>query len=273
MDIACHTGGLSDLTLEGALGTAARLGFRFIDLAHIDAERAFQQPEVEAATVRALLNDFNLRLTDLCLPPLDRLNAPDPAERTAAFTQFEGLLAFAGALHTPGITISPGVVHEDGQEHSFARLVAALVQMKRAADAAVPGMRLSIEPQAGSAAELPDDALLLLDCVPGLRLTLDYAQFLYQGLSRKEITPLLSKAAHVHVRQAVKNRLQTGFELGRLDIRETVEDIRDSGYKGAVAVEYLNTPGEFGAVAVNVIEETVKTRDALRNARLAVLHV
>ncbi len=272
MNIACHTGGLGDLTLEQALGTVARLGFRYVDLAHVDLARAVEQPDVEAAATRALLTEFSLGLTDLLLT-LPMINAPDPAEREAALKQFEALLPFVAALHAPGITLTPGTVHDDGQEHSFARSVAGLLRMKRAADAQLPGVRLSIEPQAGSVAELPDDALMLLDCVPGLRLTLDYAQFLYQGLSRKDITPLLSKAAHVHIRQAVKNRLQTGFELGRLDIRETVEDIRDSGYKGDVSVEYLNTPGEFGAVAVNVIEETVKTRDALRNARLAVLHV
>ncbi len=270
INIACHTGGLSDLSLEQALSTIARLGFRYVDLAHVDLARAAAQPDVEAAAVHALLKEFNLSLTDLYLP-LPMINAPDPAEREAALAQFEALLPFAAALYTPGITLSPGLVHEDGQDHSFARSVAGLLRMKRAAETAIPGMRLSIEPQADSVTEFPEDALMLLECVPGLRLTLDYAHFLYLGMSHKDITKLLGQAAHLHLRQAVKNRLQTSFELGRLEVREVVEALKEAGYRGSVAIEYLNTPGEHGAVAVNVIEETVKTRDALRNARLAVM--
>ncbi len=270
--IACHTSGLANLTLDDALGTVARLGFRAVDMLLPDSDRALAQPDAYAAAICGLLDEFHLTLTDLCLT-LPDLNAPDPKVREAELSRFEQILPFAVALGTPGITLTPGTVHADGQDHSMARSVAGLLRLKRSAESAAPGIRLSIEPQPDSVAELPADALMLLDCVPGLRLTLDYAHFIYLGLARKDIAPLINKAAHIHLRQALKNRLQTSFELGKLDIREVVEDLRDSAYSGTVSIEYLRTPGEHGAVNVDVIEETVKTRDALRNARLALLHV
>jgi len=268
--IACHTGGLAHLSLEDALGTVARLGFRYVDLAHADLERAAVQPTAEAAVIHALLTDFNLTLTDLVWA-LPAVNAPDPVTREAELVRFERLLPFAKGLGTPGITLSPGSVQDDGAEHSMARAVVALLRMKRAAENV--GLRLSIEPQVDSVAELPADALMLLDCVPGLRLTLDYAQLIYQGLGRKDIAPLIGKAAHIQIRQAAKNRLQTSFEIGKLDMREVIEDLNSAGYHGGLSVEYLSISREYGAVAVDVIEETVKTRDALRNARRAVLHL
>jgi sugar phosphate isomerase/epimerase len=266
--LSCHTSSFSKLSLDDALGTAARLGFRYVDLAHIDPVRAAAKPAAEAAAIRALLIEFNLTVADVYLA-LPNFNAPDAEARESELIRFEALLPFVRDLGAPGITIGAIGVHPDGLEHSMARAVAGLLRMSRAAAAA--RLRLSIEPSVESVAELPADALRLLDCAPGLRLTLDYGSLTFQGVGRKDIVPLLGRTAHIQIRQAAKNRLQTSFELGKLELRDVVTDLHEAGYNGAVAVEYLDAPGEYGAMPVDVIEETVKTRDALRNARRAVM--
>ncbi|MCD4685385.1 MAG: sugar phosphate isomerase/epimerase, partial [Anaerolineae bacterium] len=173
--IACHAWAYNNLSLEDAIGTIARLGFRYIDLGtgpHLDVGRAAAYPQAEADRILELLAEFDLQITDLYLM-MPRTNAPDPAKREAHLTLFERLIPFAVALGTPGITISPGLVHPDGPEHSLARAVPALLRMLQAAEET--DLRIAFEPHMDSAAQAPEQALLLLEAVPGLSVTLDYA--------------------------------------------------------------------------------------------------
>jgi sugar phosphate isomerase/epimerase len=272
--LACHISAFalpSAAILDESLGTAARLGFRFVDvsLAHIDAKRAMIQPQSEAANLRSALTEFNLTLTnfDLSLPTF---NAPDPAARESALDQFQKLLPFLAALRVPGVTLSAGAIHDDGTEHSLARSVAGLLTMHRLAATEAPDLQLSILLQPETTAEQPTDALRLLDCVPGLQLTVDTGHCAYLGLARKDMVPLLNRASHIRVRQGSKNRVQTLFEAGKLDLRDLVEDVLELGYNGALSVAYVTKAGDFGAVKFDPIDESLKTRDALRNARLSV---
>ncbi|MHB8626938.1 MAG: sugar phosphate isomerase/epimerase family protein [Aggregatilineales bacterium] len=268
IQLACHLGGLGAKTLDDALGTAARLGFRYVDLPStlVDLKRVVTQSTTEADTIRAALSEFNLTLTDFDLS-LPEFNAPDTARREGALTRFEKLLPFVAALKAPGITLSPGPIHDEDLDQSAIYATTGLLRMQRAA--AASQLRLSILPQPETVAESPAEWLKLLDDVPGSQLTLDFAYCAYLGLTRKDIKPLLSRSAHVRVRQATKNRLQTGFEAGKLDMNDIIEDLTEVKYTGAISVAYTLTAGEHGALKVDAIDETVKTRDALRNARAA----
>ncbi len=168
MQIACHAWSYNNLPLEEAIGTIARLGFRYIDLGtgpHLDVDSAAEFPEAEAAKIQKLLDHFGLTLTDLYLM-LPYTNSPDPAQRDAELSLFERLIPFAVALGTPGITISPGIVQKDGLDHSLARAVPALLRMLAAAEDT--DLRISFEPHMDSVAQRPDNALLLLQAVPAL---------------------------------------------------------------------------------------------------------
>jgi sugar phosphate isomerase/epimerase len=232
LQIACHAWAYNNRPLEEAIGTIARLGFRHIDLGsgpHLDPERAATQPNAEAQRIRGLLEANNLILTDLYLM-LPYINAPEPRRRAGQIALFERLLPFALALGTPGITISPGIYHADGQQHAFARSIPALLHMSQIAEDT--DIRLSFEAHMDSSATTPEQAATLLECVPGLSLTLDYAHFFVQGYSLGELAPLLPYTAHVHVRQAVKGRLQTPFDQGRLDLSLLMRDLHTADYRG-----------------------------------------
>ncbi|MBN2304304.1 MAG: sugar phosphate isomerase/epimerase [Anaerolineae bacterium] len=267
MQIACHAWAYNNLPLEEAVGTIARLGFRYVDLGsgpHLDINRAAAYPEAEASNIRQLLERFNLTLTDIYLM-LPFTNAPDPARREAQLTLFERLVPFAVALGTPGITVSPGIIHKDGQEHSLARAVPALLRMLQAAEDS--DLRISFEPHMDSATQTPEQALLLLEAVPGLSVTLDFAHFLYQGIVSREIEPLLEHVAHVQIRQAKRGSLQTSHSEGTMNIPQLLQDLHNAGYRGALTVEYMTTFGWHGMKQVSIGQETVRTRDALRAAR------
>jgi len=271
MPIACHAWAYNNLPLDEAVGTIARLGFRWIDLGsgpHLDFSRAAADPAGEAAAILALLRRFDLAITDLYLM-LPHANAPDPAQREAQLAMFERLMPFAVALGTPGITVSPGIVHADGPDHSLARAVPALLRMLQAAEDT--DLRVSFEPHMDSVAQRPEQALLLLEAVPGLSVTLDYAHFLYQGVVSREIAPLLEHVAHVHVRQARRGALQTAHNEGTLNIPQLLQDLHSAGYRGALTVEYMTTFGWHHMQTISISNETVRTRDALRAARARLL--
>ncbi len=268
IQLACHVGGLGTKVLDEAFGTAARLGFRCVDLPSIvlDLKQVLAKTTTEAEIIRNTLSDFNLTVTDFDLT-LPDFNAPDTARREGALTRFEKLLPFVVALKAPGITLSPGPIHDEDLDQSAIYATTGLLRMQRAA--AASGLRLSVLPQPETVAESPSDWLKLLGDVPGLELTLDFAYCAYLGLARKDIKPLLDRTGHVRVRQATKNRLQTGFEAGKLDMNDIIEDLTEAKYNGAISIDYGLSAGEHGALKVDAIDETVKTRDALRNARAA----
>jgi sugar phosphate isomerase/epimerase len=271
MNIACHAWAFNDRSLEEAIGTIARLGFRNIDLGsgpHLDLERAASQPGPEAQRIRNLLDAYQLQLTDLYLM-LPYINARDSERRAAQLTLFQRLLPFALALGTPGITISPGILHDDGPEHALARSLPALMQMSQEAEDT--DLRLSFEPHMDSAITEPEAVLMIAESVPGLSITLDYAHMIVQGFTLGDVTPLLDYTGHVHIRQAVKGRLQTPYDQGRVDLGLLLRDLAAVGYTGALTVEYATTVGWHGMMPVNISQETVNTRNALRENRDLVL--
>ncbi|HLA43628.1 MAG TPA: TIM barrel protein, partial [Aggregatilineales bacterium] len=157
MEIACHAWAYNDRSLEEAVGTIARLGFRNIDLGsgpHLDLDTAATQPARAARRVTSLLEMYHLELTDLYLM-LPYINAPEENRRRAQIALFERLLPFAISLGTPGITISPGIQHPDGAEHSLARSLPALIHMSRIVEDT--DLRLSYEPHMDSAVMKPEN--------------------------------------------------------------------------------------------------------------------
>ncbi|HEX3050286.1 MAG TPA: sugar phosphate isomerase/epimerase family protein [Aggregatilineaceae bacterium] len=267
LQIACHAWSFNNLSLEDAIGTIARLGFRYIDLGtgpHLNVDSAAENPQAEASKILHLLDQFHLTLTDLYLM-LPFINSADPEARETQLHLFEQLIPFATALGTPGITISPGIVQKDGFDHSLARSVPALMRMLQAAEDT--DLRISFEPHMDSVAQKPEHALLLLEAVPGLSITLDYAHFVFQDLERREIQPLMEHVAHVQIRQAKKGSLQTAHDEGTLNIQELLHDLHEADYRGSVCIEYMTTFGWHGMKKLSISHETVRTRDAIRAAR------
>lgn len=132
-------------------------------------------------------------------------------------------------------------------------------------------LRISFEPHLDSVAPTPEKALRLLEAVPGLSLTLDWAQFTAQGAISGEIEPLLQHTAHVQLRQAARGRLQAPYHEGIIDLGQVVELLVANDYRGAISIEYMNRSGWHGLTALDVVRETGLTRDEIRNARRRVL--
>lgn len=266
IEFACHTWAFNDLTLAEALGTIARLGFRHVDIGSgpgLNTARATANPRREAVEIHDDLEAYNLKVSDLYLM-LPRISAADDEKRQKDLDIFKALMPFAEALGAPGVTVSPGVaVPFDADARP--RAVEALREMLTLAKAV--GLRLSIEPHVDSLAAKPADALSLLDDVPGLEITLDWAHMICQNVHYDDVLKLLPNTRHVQLRQAARNKLQTPFEKGALDLPRIMNDLQTIDYKGVVCIEYMNMPGWHGMMTVNAPREITRLRDALREAR------
>ena len=267
LEFACHTWAFTDLTLLESLGTIARMGFRYVDIgsgANLNTARAAENPRKTSDEIKADLELFNLKVSDLYLMH-PRISLADEEKRERDIELFKALVPFALALGTPGITLSPGLAHPAEDEEAWDRTVAALREMVKAGEKA--GLRVSIEPHLDSMAQTPDAALKLVKDVPGLSLTLDWAQMVCQDIFHDDIIKLLPQTKHIQIRQAARAQLQVPYDRGRIDAKRVVKDVLESGYEGVICVEYMNTPGWHGMETVNNIRESARMRDELRTAR------
>ena len=276
MEFACHTWGFHDRSLTEALGTIARMGFRYVDLGtgpHLEVNRIAQDPRGAASEIKQDLALFGLQLSDVYLM-LPRISLADEAKRQRDIDLFKRLLPFLVALQTPGVTLSPGLVHPAEDEAAIDRVVSALREMMSAAQAATPAthLQVSIEPHMDSMAQTPEAAQKILDQVKGLQITLDWAQLVCQDVFHDRITTLIPHTRHVQMRQAARAQLQTPFERGRINVGKVVQALQDAHYDGVVCVEYMQTKSDrHGLIEVDTVVESVKMRDMLRDARDGVL--
>lgn len=291
--LACHSWGFPDLTLPESLGTMARAGFRAVDIGSgpgLNTLRAAEKPRALAEEIRADLRLYDLRVSDLylMLPRISLGGTPaDDERREREIGLFKALLPFAQALGVPGITVSPGIAlpptiaplpaadasstpapqtaPADAPASPFDMSAAALREMLAAAQQA--GIPLSFEPHLDSVAPTPAAALRLLDAVPGLSLTLDWAEMACQNVPHEAITALLPQARHLHIRQAARGKLGVPFDKGTLDLGRVVQALADARYTGALTIEILAVAGRHGSQRVAPLSEAARLRDALRERR------
>lgn len=254
---------LTHCTLGEAANIGRALGIEGLDLGLLHGPalakgRLLADPEALAGEIR--------RLGIIC-PNLywlfgnglvDR-NLADPEARAANEADFRRVLAFATAASIPTIFVLPGVCGRGiGREAALERSAASLRPL--AAMAGDAGVTLTVEPHVGGFLESPGLTLALLDAVPGLKLTLDYAHFACLGFTQGEIDPLAPHAAHVHLRQARPGALQCKLEHGTLNFPAMLATLAGHGYRGRLAIEYVHQ-GYMDTLHDDVLSETIKMRD------------
>jgi sugar phosphate isomerase/epimerase len=250
---------------------------RMLDLDAVDlgifGGRSHVRPEVVRADIpmwsgilSERLTQAGLELADLFYQAVDfetmAVNHPDRGQQEEAQTAFRDMLELAYRLHAPGMTVLPGVRFGDEPwEESMRRASEGLKW--RVDEAAGRGIRLSIEAHLGSIVDTPEKVLQLVDMTPGLELTLDYTHFTSMGMPDEEIEPLLAYARHFHCRGATKGRLQTSFAENVIDYGRIIERMREIGYDGYFAIEYVWQDWEDNNKNENVCE-TILFRDFAR---------
>jgi sugar phosphate isomerase/epimerase len=254
------------LTLDEASGVAKALGIDGIDVSlfyasGLDKARLLSEPEAYGAEIRQALplpvaNYYHLFGAGL----VDRNLAGPAVPQNLA--DLKATLRFAKAAGAPTVFILPGMINP-GQSRSAAIAAAAeaLKPMVEAGQQA--GVTVTVEPHVHGILESVAATEDLLSRVPGLKIALDLAHFVALGYRQDEIEVLAPHTGHVHLRQARQGVLQEKLENGTINFPGLFGALRDAGYDGWLAIEYVHQ-AYMNTVFDDVLSETVKMRDCFR---------
>jgi sugar phosphate isomerase/epimerase len=185
----------------------------------------------------------------------------DPSARAANLADFAAVCRFAGTAGIPSVFVLPGVADARPKTEAIRESATSLRALMAIAND--HGVTLTVEPHVGGVLGSPAETLSLLDQVPGVKLALDYAHFACMGFTQDDIDPLAPFAGHVHLRQARPGALQAKWGEGTLDFAAMVGALRQAGYDGWLAVEYVHQ-AYMNTLLDDVLTETIRMRDAMR---------
>jgi sugar phosphate isomerase/epimerase len=265
IQIACSTGVLSTESLERACALVQALGFRLVDpLAiqgwHIQPSRLVRDAPAEAERLRALLEQHKLACAAINLGFMHNLARCTPEQFLVNLEVVRGACVLARAAGTSVLTVGTGTTGDEERGALIERLVERLSGVVDSA--AQAGLTVALETHAGSIAVYPDVAHQLVARCPGLKLTYDPSHFVADQVPLDETLDLLPYAAHVHLRNARVGHFQETMAKGLLDLPWIVDRIVDSGYRGAVAIEYIQDCGGIQE-GYEVAEETLALKQLL----------
>ncbi|MFQ5426324.1 MAG: sugar phosphate isomerase/epimerase family protein [Gaiellales bacterium] len=257
---------------EAALEIIRLLGVPAVDVcimgdrSHLRPEEVRQDAGAVATRILAALAASDLVVSDVFAIPWTDFetlapNHPDEAERRRSRELFVDLVDLCARIGSPGLTILPGIRWGDETaEDSFDRAVEELswrAELARARDVA-----FSVEPHLGSLLQDPTEAVRLCEAAAGVRLTVDYSHFVYQGCADSDIEPLVAHARHFHARGARRGRLQSALQESTVDFERMLGVMRRVGYDGDVSLEYLWIDWEH-LNECDTLSETILLRDRL----------
>ncbi|GAB4127796.1 MAG: hypothetical protein Fur005_42700 [Roseiflexaceae bacterium] len=266
MKLCCTSWSFPALTLPEIVGLARVLGFPAIDIglfyrSALDRQRVLSDPQGYATELRQLGMRFS-NIYWLFGGDLAERNLATAAGRAANRADLERVVQFCQAASIPSIMILPGIVNP-GQSRNQA-IAESIVSLRELVPVAEAGrVKLAIEPHVHSLAESPGVVEQILAAVPGLGLVLDYAHFVCLGYRQEEIDPLARSAVHIHLRQARAGALQSKLALGTINFAALIGQLREVGYQGYLAVEYVHQE-YMGTLHDDVLTETVQMRDLVR---------
>ncbi len=254
--------------LEESAGIARALGFTALDLdgvmdTTLNREKILKRDGGEIARVKALgLTIPNIHWTFSPGGLFPAINDPDPKVRADNLEQIKRLVDFCQAAHILSILVLPGMPIS-GQSLTESHQYSADAMRQFQTIGLEAGVGMMFEPHVKSTFESPAAAVWLVQQAPGAGVVLDYSHFVCQGYTQPEINKLIPYTQHVHLRQARPGLLQTRLDDGVINFPLVFEALRAENYSGYLCIEYVYQD-YIGANNVDVLTETVKTRDLIR---------
>ena len=274
--LACSDFSFPLLPHEIALDLIAGMGLEGVDISmilsnsHLPVEEVLANPLAWGRDIRTRVEQRGLKIADVNFTPgwdfEDRaLNHPEAKVRLESSDRFRQALEFASECGTKHMTLLPGVHWEsEPKESSLKRSAEELAW--RVEEASRAGVAVSVEPHLGSIIPtLPETNTLLREC-PGLTLTLDYTHLVYQGIPESECEKLLPHASHFHARGGRIGRLQAPQKENTIDYARVLQKMKEVGYQGYFAMEYVWIDWEH-CNEVDNVSETVLLRDLANQFR------
>lgn len=266
IDFSCADFTFPVLTHEKSLKIIALMGFQkvciglFTDRSHLRPETELAVPEERGRALCRRAGEEGLSVSDVFLQSsLDfselAINHPDKGIRKGQREVFERAITYtaaAGSRHFSGL---PGV--DFGAD---SRKICEEELAWRVARAKTCGITYCVEPHFGSIMQEPEQALSILESVPGLRLALDHSHFTFQGYSARDVAPLVPYAAQMHARGAAKGVMQSPVKDNQTDFATVMRQLKAADFSGTICMEYCYIKWENCNQTDNVSETVLLCR-------------
>jgi sugar phosphate isomerase/epimerase len=246
MAIACSTSLRCGSTLEDALATISRLGFKYVDLltidgwCHLHTQALADDFAAAVAPVDALFERYHLKplatnsgVSGELFRRSDVLNARRQQE-------INGLIRYMKHAGIGVAAIQPRGTDRTVPWEPLLRQAAQSVRDHLRLGAAA-GVTFALELHVHSWVETMAQADVLLAEFPDIPLVYDPTHFVMQGLDIRQTLPLVARARHVHLRNAAKGQIQAPLDSGQVDFDWVFGALKDRGYQGHFSIEYLQT--------------------------------
>ncbi len=273
MKLACADFTFPLLPHDHVLDLIAMLEFDGVDIglfegrSHLWPSKEFAATEKKGKQLGRELRDRGLQCADVFLQMAPdfvpyAINHPEATRRKKARDWFARTLEYATAAGSKHVTTLPGVLFpNESRAESWNRCreeLAWRVERSKQSD-----VIFGVEAHIGSIAPNPKDAQRLVRDVPGLTLTLDYTHFTRRGMPDSAVESLVRYASHFHARGARRGRLQASFKQNVIDYGRVLKQMKRTGYRGYIGVEYVWTDWQH-CNEVDNLSETILFRDFLR---------
>jgi len=269
------------MSLEDSCAILKDMGFEYADVgasgwstftAYVPQQvvKNIDDPDGEAARIRKIMDDSGISVSELFVCDFGQaVNHPDPKERERSRGLFAKMAKIGGKAGFESIMMLPGNVHEDlGQtpEQAFQTSVEEYDWM--VAEAQKNGLQLNFEPCIMSIAVEPENAIRLVEAVPGLGFTLDYAHQVQIGLRNEDIEVMHPYARHFHVKQSAQGEFEARPEEGVIDFSRLIRKLKADNYDGVVTIEFVSAPDVLEA-GWDLKVETAKMKKVIDDALAA----
>ena len=275
LKLSCTDFSFPLLDHDRALAAIALLGLRGVDIGlfeghgHLKPSRELLRLARNGASLKRKLAANGLKAADIFLQLHASfvefaINHPEAERREFARDQFRRTVDYALAAGSSHVTVLPGVTC-DGESRAASVSRSADELAWRVGLAQTAGLQLAVEPHVGSLTDTPERTLTLVQRVPGLGLTLDYAHFTRAGISDARIEPLTQFATHLHARTARRGRLQCPGKENTIDFAGALAALRAHKFNGWIALEYVWIDWEH-CNEVDIISESIQLKKLLEMA-------
>lgn len=254
LKISCSSLAFSDLKWDEALREIRKLGFRYADLAmfegwcHVSPSR-LEDPEGHGGAIAKACAEIEVE--PICIhasfapDPEKRgafpgLTSPDAAARKLVLEHFDRVARCARGAGVPLVNVQPGrFIAGRPREECLRSAIDLLRPMQEAA--AKRGLVLSFENHTGSIGERPEDALQLIEAVPGLKIDYDFSHVVACAIPVEKTAPLLRHAVHCGIRNAREKGFNEPVRDGKLDydLGAFLDALRAAKADAFVSIEYF----------------------------------
>ena len=230
-------------TIEDNLRLIADLGYKEADVllisgwAHVGLDELARDYSGVARRIERALTSAGVEVSSFNTKFSVKLEDEGASQQRQ--NELEALVRLMGDLGVDRATVQPTLTGDvEYLKRVFTPTIAEAYRCQEYAGER--GFMISLEPHVRSCVCSNEDIQRAWAVYPELDITADPSHLLYSGDPMDSLGYLFEQATMVHFRDASPGKLFELFQKGSLDINFAINALKNAGYDGPIAMEYLS---------------------------------